>query len=213
MIIMAELQNKVHGLYDLIGERELFVNTNDDIFLGHEEVHAGHANQFKYRLLQENGKAYASPMLFAALTSILNHGTMLMTGAHGTGKTTGAYLAGHFFTGMPYDEIQEATIHGHPQQSEEKMIARYHTGSLLKGEEVVLWRKFVTSRVKVVNELNRLGPDLLNILMDFIDTGKATYGEEVKQAEPGPLFATVNYTDSGTYDVPPPLLDRLDVAV
>ena len=215
---MNDLQKKVHGLYHLIGERGLYVNTNHDVFLGpQKEITAGAAN-YRFRLLTaENGatgQAFASPLLFATLTSLLKHGTMLLTGAPGIGKTTGAEFAGHFFTGQPLDEIVQATIQGHPQQTQEQMVARYHTGKLVKeGEELVRWRKFVSSPVKIVDEGNRLDPDKWSLLLRGIDTNIFVYGEELMRGAEGPLFMTANYTDAGTFEIPPPAKDRFDVAV
>ncbi len=219
-----QLREKVQGLYDLIGERGLYVNTNHDVFIypktagpdGKAEdlsFKAGPSQKHGFCLLKQGGKAYSSPMLLASLTSLQNHGTMLITGAPGIGKTTGAEIAGHFFTGTPLDEILESTIQGHPQQTEEKMIARFHTGKLVKdGEESVLPRKFLKCKVKLIDEINRLDPDKWSIILRLIDTGKAVYGDTLLEASPGPLFATANYTDAGTFEMPPPGLDRFDVA-
>lgn len=214
MSIQSAYRTKIQELYDVIGQRGLYVNTNHDIFVGAQDsIKTGTAVNYEFTLLQEGGKAYSSPLLLAALTSLLSHGTMLLTGAYGIGKTTGAEFAGHFFTNTPLDDILQATIQGHPQQTEEKMIARYHTGKLVKdGEEEVLPRKFLQCPVKLIDEINRLDPDKWSILLRLIDTGTATYGDSLLKAVPGPLFATANYTDAGTFDLPPPGLDRFDVA-
>lgn len=211
---MKKLQDKVHEIYNLIGERGLYVNTNQDIFIGqHDIIKAGTAQNYPFRLLGDGGMAYSSPLLLASLTSLLSHGTMLITGAPGIGKTTGAEFAGHFFTGTPMEEILQATIQGHPQQTEEKMTARYHTGKLIKdGEEKVLARNFLKCKVKLIDEINRLDPDKISIILRLIDTGVAVYGDELLRASKGPLFATANYSDSGTFEMPPPALDRFDIA-
>ncbi|MBW3002911.1 AAA family ATPase, partial [Candidatus Woesearchaeota archaeon] len=167
----------------------------------------------KYQLLEKGGNAYASPLLFATLTSLLNHGTMLITGAYGIGKTTGAEFAGHFFTGTSLEEIMAATIQGHPQQKEEKMVGRYHVGKLIKGDELTKWRKFITCPVHIVDEISRMDPDKLSIILRALDTGLAQHGDDITKMTPGPLFATANYADSGTFELPPPALDRFDIAV
>jgi len=209
------LRKKVQGLYSVIGDRGLYVNSNHDIFIGEQTlVKAGIAANYEFRLLNKGSQAYASPLLFATLTSLLKHGTMLITGAPGAGKTTGAEFAGHFFTGTSLDDILTATIQGHPQQTEEKMIARYHTGDLIKeGEETVLPRKFLQCPVKLIDEINRMDPDKKSIILRLIDTGKAVYGDTLLTAENGPLFATANYADAGTFSMTPPELDRFDIAV
>ena len=46
------LREKVQKLYDIVGERGLYVNTNYDVFLkGHNSVKAGAAQQYEFFLL------------------------------------------------------------------------------------------------------------------------------------------------------------------
>lgn len=207
-------QEKVKALYNLIGERGLYVNSNFDVFSeAPEEVGLAGGAGYKIPLVNK-GNAYASPLLFATLTSLLNHGTMLVTGAPGIGKTTGAEFAGHFFTGTSLEDILASEIKGNPQKTEEKMIARFHTGKLITtGEELVLPRKFLKCPIKIVDEVNRMPADVTSILMDLADTGNAIYGDQLLKAAQGPFFATANYADEGTFQLTPPFLDRFDVAV
>jgi len=131
-------QQKVRALYNLIGDRGLYVNTNFDVFpKAPEELSLSGGTGYKIPLIQENSNAYASPLLFATLTSLLNHGTMLVTRAPGIGKTTGAKFAGHFFTGTPLEEILASEIQGHPQLTEEKMVASYDIGKLAKQIRII----------------------------------------------------------------------------
>src|SRR3989344_3931069 len=208
-------QQKVRALYDLIGDRGLYVNTNVDVFPESPELLAlASGAGYNIPLLKPGQKAYASPLLFATLTSLLNHGTMLVTGAPGIGKTTGAEFAGHFFTGTPLDEILASEIQGHPQLTEEKLVASYDIGKLVKdGEKVVIPNRFLQCPVKILDEGNRTPPDVLSIMMRLADTGKAVYGGTLLEAKQGPLFVTANYADEGTFQLTPPFLDRFDVAV
>ena len=208
-------QEKVQKLYNLIGERGLYVNTNYDIFTKKpEEIALSMGAGYKIPLISKGAKAYSSPLLFAALTSLLNHGTMLITGAPGIGKTTGAEYAGHFFTGTKLDEILASELQGHPQQTEEKLVASYDLGKLVKqGIRKVIPNRFLQSPVKILDEGNRFPADVLSIIMRLVDTGKAVYGGEVLEAKPGPLFLTANYQDEGTFQLTPPFLDRFDVGV
>jgi len=207
-------QSKVQELYDLIGERGLYVNTNFDIFTEKpEEIALSQGAGYKIPLIGKNARAYSSPLLLATLTSLLNHGTMLVTGAPGIGKTTGLEYAGHFFTGTPLEEILAAEIQGNPQLTEEKLVASYDLGKLIKeGERIVIPNRFLRCPVKIVDEGNRIPADNLSIIMRLVDTGKAVYGGQVLEAVPGPLFLTANYADEGTFQLTPPFLDRFDVA-
>src|SRR3989338_9206173 len=89
-------REKVLKLYKLIGERGLYVNSSYDIF---EEPPQEIPVNSKYivRLAQQNTQVYCSSLLFPTLTSLMNHGTLLVHGAPGIGKTTSLELAGHFF--------------------------------------------------------------------------------------------------------------------
>ena len=208
-------QQKVQSLYNLIGERGLYVSSNFDVFTqAPEEVTLAFGAGYKIPLAQVGSKAYTSPLLFATLTALLHHGTMLITGAPGIGKTTGAEFAGHFFTNTPLDEILAAEIQGHPQLTEEKMVASFDLGKLVTtGEKIVNPSKFLTCPVKIFDEGNRTPPDAVSILMRVVDDGKAVYGGQLLMANPGPLFVTANYADEGTFRLTPPFLDRFDVAV
>src|SRR3989344_3536871 len=208
-------QEKVRALYDVIGNRGLYVNTNMDVFPeAPETIALAGGSGYGINLLKPGQRAYASPLLFATLTSLLNHGTMLITGAPGIGKTTGAEFAGHFFSDAPLDEILAAEIQGHPQLTEEKMVASFDLGKLItSGEKVVNPNKFLTCPVKILDEGNRTPPDTVSILMRLVDIGKAVYGGQLLVANPGPLFVTANYADEGTFPLTPPFLDRFDVAV
>lgn len=208
-------QQKVRALYSIIGERGLYVNTNSDVFPKNPEtITLANGTGYSIPLLNPGEKSYASPMLFATLTSLLNHGTMLITGAPGIGKTTGAEFAGHFFTGTSLDDILASEIQGHPQLTEEKMVASYDIGKLVhSGDKIVVPTRFLQCPVKILDEGNRTPSDVLSIIMRLADTGKAVYGGQLLKANPGPLFVTANYADEGTFQFTPPFLDRFDVAV
>lgn len=215
-------QQKTRQLYNLAGERGLYVNTNFDIFT-HEPEWINLAGGAGYqiplmRLDSENEgmhkDAYASPLLFVTLTGLLNHGTMILTGGPGLGKTTSAELAGPMLTGTSLEDVLASEILGHPQLTEEKMVASYDLGKLVhSGERFVLPSKFLECPVKILDEVNRIPPDTLSILMKLADTGKAIYGGKLLVSPKGPLYATANYADEGNFTLTPPFLDRFDVAV
>ncbi len=207
-------QQKVRQIYRLIGERGFYVNTNFDVFTSEtEKIALANGAGFSVELASEGSQAYASSLLFTTLTSLMNHGTMLITGAPGIGKTTSAEYAGHFFTGTPLEEILAAELHGHPQQKEENMTGAYDLAKLMQGVREVFPTSFMNCPVKILDEVNRNPPDLLSILMQLVDTGKAVYGGFLLKAKKGPLFSTANYSDEGNFALTAPFLDRHDVAV
>ena len=212
---MAKTESqKVHEIYGLIGERGLYVNTNLDLFGGPTKDVTILTSGYTVQLADKETYSYASPLLFAALTSLLNYGTMLITGAPGIGKTTSAEYAGHFFSGVPLDKIIQAELLGNPNLTEEKTIAYYDTAKLIKeGVRSVIPTEFLRCPVKIWDEINRTPPDLLSVAMKLVDTGKATYQGVTLKSAVGPLFATANYSDEGTFQLTAPFLDRFDIAV
>jgi MoxR-like ATPase len=215
-------QQKARKLYALAGERGLYVNTNFDIFT-HEPEWISLQDGAGYRIPLINPEsevggikrnAYTSPLLFVTLTGLLNHGTMLLTGGPGIGKTTGSELAGPMLTGTSLEDVLASEILGHPQLTEEKMIASYDLGKLVhSGEKLVIPSKFLECPVKIIDEVTRIPTDTFSILMKLVDTGKAVYGGKLLIGKEGPLYATANYTDEGSFELTPPGLDRFDVAV
>jgi len=208
-------QQKVKRLYNLIGDRGLYVNTGYDLFTeSPESIRLALGAGINVNLMREGSRAYSSPLLFATLTSLLNHGTMFITGAPGIGKTTGAEFAGHFFTEVPLDDIIEAEIIGNPQLKTEDVIANLDTVKMIHtGEKEVLPTKFLKCPVKIWDEINRTPSDLLSATMKLVDNGKAVYQGTLLRSPPGVLFATANYADEGTFQLTPPFLDRFDVGV
>jgi len=139
---------------------------------------------------------------------------MLLIGGHGGGKTTLIKLLGRMLTGRSLDEIDDGMLRGHPQLTEEKMVATLRPGPLMKeGVEVVVWRQFVTNFWKIIDEVNRLTPHAQNILLSMLAEGELKYYDEVMHCDDYCLYATMNPTDSGTFDLAPPFLDRFGLAV
>ena len=207
-------QEKVKRLYNLIGERGLYVSTNYDVFSERPEEIQVLAGAYKLPIIKPGTNAYNSTLLFAILTSLLNHGTMMVTGAPGIGKTTGLEFAGHFFSGTSLDEILQAEIQGNPQLKTEDVIANLDTVKMVhEGKKEVLPTKFFQCPVKIWDEVNRTPADLVSCAMKLVDTGKAVYQGVLLESPSGPLFVTANYADEGTFQLTPPFLDRFDVAV
>lgn len=206
-------KQKAKKLYAIAGERGLYVNTNFDLFTHEPEwIPLQGGSGYQIPLINPNSEidgikqnAYTSPLLFVTLTGLLNHGTMILTGGPGLGKTTSCELAGPMLTGTSLEDVLASEILGHPQLTEEKMIASYDLGKLVhSGEKLVIPSRFLECPVKIIDEVNRLPPDTSSILMKVADTGKAVYGGQLLVGKKGPLYATANYTDEGTFQLTPP---------
>lgn len=148
------------------------------------------------------------------LNALVPRSAMLLVGGHGGGKTTLAKILGRMMTGKSLDEVEDGILRGHPQLTEEKMIATLKPGPLMKdGVEVVVWRRFVTDFWKIIDEVNRLTPHAQNILLSLLAEGEMKYYDEIKRCEEYCLYATLNPADAGTFEIGPPFLDRFGIAV
>ncbi|MHA2234518.1 MAG: AAA family ATPase [Candidatus Thorarchaeota archaeon] len=148
------------------------------------------------------------------LNALVPRSAMLLVGGHGGGKTTLAKILGRMMTGKSLDDVEDGILRGHPQLTEEKMIATLKPGPLMKdGVEVVVWRRFSTDFWKIIDEVNRLTPHAQNILLSLLAEGEMKYYDEVKRCEEYCLYATLNPTDAGTFEIGPPFLDRFGIAV
>jgi MoxR-like ATPase len=148
------------------------------------------------------------------LNALVPRSAMLLVGGHGGGKTTLAKILGRMMTGKSLDEVEDGILRGHPQLTEEKMIATLKPGPLMKdGVEVVVWRRFVIDFWKIIDEVNRLTPHAQNILLSLLAEGEMKYYDEIKRCEEYCLYATLNPADSGTFEIGPPFLDRFGIAV
>lgn len=207
------LTNKIYGIYDLITNRNLYVNSNLDVLLGDfKTLSLDSSGQSKIYLPTD--EAYNSTLLFSLLVGLTNNGSLLLVGPPGCGKTTTSEYVGHFVHNIPLDDILIGEIQGHPEQTEEKMVARFNLANLMKdGIEKVVPRKFFETSVKIIDEFTRLPPKGWSILTRILDTGIATYGDEVLHCAPGPLYATSNFKDDGNYTMTPSTKDRFDLAV
>lgn len=162
--------------------------------------------------MEIKGERYTSSLLFSLLTC-LNQGKELIIGEPGLGKTTSAEYVSSLVYQYPLAVIWSSEVHGHPEQTEEKIIGRPDLGDLNKGTENVVWSGFAQLPVKIVDEINRLPETKQSMILDGIDRGKWEYLNDIILNKEYCLFATANYQDKGTNTIIAPLIDRFDVMV
>ena len=199
-----KLRELVNSVVTTVESRGLFVHSTD--------------LEIKYTSSSKNNKIQTArlPLIVGScvLNALVPRSAMLLVGGHGGGKTTLAKLLGRMMTGKSLEEIGDGILRGHPQLTEEKMVATLRPGPLMKeGIEVVVWRSFVTGFWKIIDEVNRLTPHSQNILLSLLAEGEVKYYDEVKRCEEFCLYATLNPADAGTFDLGPPFLDRFGMAV
>lgn len=199
-----KLRDRVLNVIATVESRGLFVHSSD--------------LELKYSSSGSKAQVRTAKLPLIVGTCVLNalvpRSAMLLVGGHGGGKTTLAKILGRMMTGKSLDEVEDGILRGHPQLTEEKMIATLKPGPLMKdGVEVVVWRRFVTDFWKIIDEVNRLTPHAQNILLSLLAEGEMKYYDEIKRCEEYCLYATLNPADSGTFEIGPPFLDRFGIAV
>ncbi|MEW6040618.1 MAG: AAA family ATPase, partial [Elusimicrobiota bacterium] len=159
-------------------------------------------------------KRYDPVTLFGILNLILD-GKELIFGGYGSGKTSSSERISSLVKGLPLEFVQATTIHGHPEQTEEKMKAVLDLGALEKeGREVVKWKIIPYSPVVIIDEINRLPIGKQNMLLNEVDRNIWSYRGETLILKPAKsFFATINYQDVGTTKLIAPLCDRFDLSV
>ncbi len=187
------LQNKVKNLYDSI--RTKFYLCRDDLTIGNDR--------------------FNSALLFGVLTE-LNKGKQLLFGEYGGGKTTSAEYLHSLFHTLPIDIVRRAIIRGHPQLTQEKLMAFPDYGMINTGnpewKNRPIWEYFVLIPPKIIDEFNRIPESNQAMLLDGLDRGEWGYMRgHISQGNQG-FFATCNYKDRGSYSLIPATLDRFDIA-
>lgn len=207
-------QEKLENMMDHLFEHGLYVPSALDRVHGkYKEVSLDTNSKVVMPFAED--KCYNSVMLLTILTCLVKEGegSLMYKGPPGCGKTTVGELIGHFMFDTPVEEIQNAMIYCHPEQTEEKMIARLNIADLMSGKETVMARRFIDSPVHILDEINRLPPDKTDILYNMVDRRVVLYMDKLLKLKEGPLLVTRNYDDAGNFIMTPPFVDRFDVSV
>ena len=157
-------------------------------------------------------QSFNTTLLFSILTCLVP-GKLLILGEPGMGKTTASEYVACFLFSYPLELIWQAELHGHSEQTEEKMIGRPNLGKLNQGKEEVVWSVFTRLQVKIVDEINRVPASKQDILLDGIDRGLWSYLDEVLINNERCFFATANYAEGRSLDLTYRLIDRFDLLV
>ncbi|MGV9205913.1 MAG: AAA family ATPase, partial [Promethearchaeia archaeon] len=198
-----DLRLKVWRIINLTQANQLFVH--------HKNIDIKYFNQDS-----ETVKSRKLPeiLTLCVLNAIVPNSAMLLIGGHGGGKTTLVKLLGRMFTSHSLNEIENSIIRGHPQLTEEKLVGTLKLGKLMhEGKEEVVWRDFIESFWKIIDEVNRLTPYAQDILLSLLAEGTVKYYDSITQISDFCLYATINPEDVGTFELSGPFLDRFGVSV
>ena len=115
------LRKKVWKIINITQANQLFVHSkNLDI------------KYFDEKSKKVKTKGLPEILSLCILNALVPNSAMLLVGGHGGGKTTLVKLLGRMFTSNSLDDIEESIIRGHPYLTEEKIVATFKLGKLIK---------------------------------------------------------------------------------
>ena len=162
------------------------------------------------------GAAFTSYVLLPLLTFATGRRALLV-GGPGRGKTATAMLMA-LLAGHTRAEIERAVLHGHPQLTIADMLGNPLPADLLRAEKQsdidIQWREWLTMRVKIVDEYNRIPTRTQSALLSLMAEGYAEMMGQTIDARRGAWFLTANDDQGGgTFQVIEALKDRIDVTI
>lgn len=161
-------------------------------------------------------QSYSSFVLLPLLT-FATQSKCLFVGGPGRGKTASALLMG-VLAGYSSREVRRAMQHGHPQMTVADLLGNPLPADLVNAESVddirISWRHWLSMRVKVVDEYNRIPTRTQSALLTLMGDNYAEMYNQIFECPNAAWYLTANDDQGGgTYQVIEALKDRIDVVV
>jgi MoxR-like ATPase len=206
-----DLRRKSRRAYQWVVEHAIFAPYFDVEFGTAVRVGAGTHNVWL-----TDKDCYVSFALLPLLT-LLTGQRLLLVGSPGRGKTTMATLMA-LLSGASLDDVRRAIQHGHPQMTHADLLGSPLPGDLVRAAKSadihVIWRRWVSLRVKIIDEYNRIPTKTQSALLSLMAEGYAEMYEQTVHAGPSAWFLTANDdSGGGTFPVITALKDRIDAVV
>ena len=185
------------------------------------EYHEGPPTSFvvgdtKSKLVLPSGQSYSSFVLLPLLTFATRR-KCLFIGGPGRGKTASALLMG-ILAGYSVKEVRRAMQHGHPQMTIADLLGNPLPKDLVAADKIedirISWRSWLSMRVKIVDEYNRIPTRTQSALLTVMGDNYAEILNHVFECPESAWYLTANDDQGGgTYQVIEALKDRIDVVV
>lgn len=185
------------------------------------EYHDGPAATFavgdtRRTLTLPSAQSYSSYVLLPLL-SFAARRKCLFIGGPGRGKTASAILMG-VLAGYPVREVRRAMQHGHPQMTIADLLGNPLPADLVAAQDMgdirIAWRKWLSMRVKIIDEYNRIPTRTQSALLTVMGDNYAEILNHVYECPESAWYLTANDDrGGGTYQVVEALRDRIDVVV
>ena len=161
-------------------------------------------------------QSYSSFVLLPLLT-FASRKRCLFIGGPGRGKTASAVLMG-LLAGYPLAELRRAIQHGQPQMTIADLLGNPLPKDLLEAgsmEQIrIAWRRWLSMRVKIIDEYNRIPTRTQSALLTLVADGYAEILDQTMTCPESAWFLTANDDlGGGTYQVIEALKDRIDIVV
>src|SRR5215470_7181792 len=161
-------------------------------------------------------QSYSSFVLLPLLNLVLRR-RCLLVGGPGRGKTASAILMG-IIAGYSIKDIKRAIQHGQPQMTIADLLGNPLPSTLVNAQTMddvkISWRKWLSMRVKIIDEYNRIPTRTQSALLTVMGDNYAELFDQTFECPESAWYLTANDdAGGGTYQVIEALRDRIDIVV
>jgi MoxR-like ATPase len=163
-----------------------------------------------------SAQSYSSYILLPLLT-FATRKKCLFVGGPGRGKTASAILMG-VLSGASIRDVKRSMQHGHPQMTIADLLGNPLPADLINAQSMneirIAWRSWLSMRVKIIDEYNRIPTRTQSALLTVMADNYAEVLNHIHECPESAWYLTANDDQGGgTYQVIEALRDRIDVIV